>query len=259
MPFAARDITYCYDDHRVIDGISMTLAPGKFYGIIGPNGCGKTTVLDLLCKHRRPASGSITYNGKDLHRFSSKALAREIAVVPQNFYINFPFRTREVVMMGRYPFIARFSPPSAEDTRIVEDAMHKTGTDEFENRFITELSGGERQRVVFARSLAQNTPVLILDEATSNLDVSHSLGLLDVVARQVKQDGKTVVAVFQDINLAAMYCEDLLFMKQGRVVVHGPIAEVLNPDTMRMVFNVEAKIYFERYSGTKQVVFKRQA
>jgi ABC-type cobalamin/Fe3+-siderophores transport system ATPase subunit len=124
-------------------------------------------------------------------------------------------------------------------------------------RLVTELSGGERQRVVFARALAQDTPVLILDEATSNLDVGHALRLLGLAARKVREESRTVLAVFQDINQAAAYCDHLIFMSQGKIAAHGDTRKVLNPDTVRSVFAVDAKVYHDDYSNSLHVVYKR--
>lgn len=256
MSFELNNIAFFYGDTKIIDEISLNLDSGRFYGIIGPNGCGKTTLLDLLVKHKTPAAGTIIYNSKDLARYSSKKLAREMALVPQNFYINFPFTALEVVMMGRYPHIPRFSAPSTEDHRIVAEIMAETEITEFENRYVTELSGGERQRVVFARALAQETPVLLLDEATSNLDINHSLSLLKATADKVKQTGKTVIAVMQDINLAALFCNNLIFMKHGKIVAHGPTEDVLSPETIRSVFNVETQVNDDSFSQSKLVVFR---
>jgi iron complex transport system ATP-binding protein len=257
MPFEIQNLSFYYQSKQVIDNLSLKTESGKFYGIIGPNGCGKTTLLDLVSGQQVPESGKILYKGKDISRYSRKALSREISLVPQNFYINFPFTAKEIIMMGRYPYIPRFSPASSDDLKIVREIMEKTGTDEFENRLITELSGGERQRVVFARALAQDTPVLILDEATSNFDIRHTIEMLNITARGVKERGKTVIAVLQDINLAAMYCDDLIFMKKGKIAVHGPGDEVLNTNTLRSVFQVETKVYFEPYIGANQVIFKK--
>ena len=135
--------------------------------------------------------------------------------------------------------------------------MEKTETEAFRQRFMTELSGGERQRVVFARALAQDTPYVFLDEATSNLDINHTLGLLNIVKDQIEQHHKTIIAVMQDMNLAALYCDELVFMKQGRIVASGPVDEVLTPDTIRSVFNVEVKVIFESYANSNQIVFRR--
>ncbi len=257
MPFQLDGVSFSYAENKTIDDISLSIAPGMFCGIIGPNGCGKTTLLDLLARHRRPTAGVIAYRGKDLGSYSTKALSREIALVPQNFYINFPFTVNEVVMMGRYPHIPRFSAPSAEDLDIVQDIMDKAEVAEFTGRFITELSGGERQRVVFARALAQDANVLILDEATSNLDINHSISLLNICESCVIHQGKTVISVMQDINLASVYCDYLVFMSAGAIVIHGATREVLNPTTMSKVFKVDAKVYEEAYSGSLQVVFKK--
>jgi iron complex transport system ATP-binding protein len=257
MPFECNHISFGYRDTRVIRDFSISFVPGKFYGIIGPNGSGKTTVLDLLSKHITPGNGNISYKGKHLSSYSRKLLSKELALVPQNFYIRFPFTVQEIVMMGRYPHIPRFASPSTNDTAIVEEIMEKTGISEFANRYITELSGGERQRVVFARALAQNTPVLILDEATSNLDINYSISLLNISEKRVHEEGITVISVMQDINLAAVYCDYLIFLCKGRVAAHGCTTEVLTPDTIKAVFNVNAKVYRETYSGSLQVVFKK--
>lgn len=257
MNLRLEQVGFCYGDQKIIDDLSMDLPPGLFYGILGPNGSGKTTLLDLLTGHRKPTDGRILYGDRELSDVPRKQLAKEMALVPQNFYVNFPFRVREVVMMGRYPHIPRFRPPSAEDDRIVAEAMSAAQVTDYAGRFVTELSGGEKQRVVFARALAQNTPLLLLDEATSSMDIRHSIQVLNLVAQRVRAEKQTALAVMQDINLAGMYCEHLIFMKHGRIVCHGPTQQVLNPDTLRRVFEVETKVYDEPFSGSAQVVFKK--
>lgn len=250
-----KNLRFAYGDNTVINDISLELRGGHFYGILGPNGCGKSTFLDLLVGNLKPDFGQIRINGKNLSAYPRSKLAREIALVPQNFYIRFPFSAREIVTMGRYPYMPRFGAPSAQDTQKVSDAMEVTDTIRFSDRLITELSGGERQRVILARALVQDTPILMLDEATSNLDVKHTLSLLTVVSDLVKK-GTLVLAVFQDINMAAAFCDDLIFIREGQVAVQGPTAEALDTKTIRKVFDVDGKIFFEPYLDKQQVVFK---
>jgi iron complex transport system ATP-binding protein len=257
MSFNIKKVSFSYGDNKVIDNLSLYLESGRFYGIIGPNGCGKSTFLDLLSRQSRPTAGSVFFMEKDLADYSKKALSKLIALVPQNFYINFSFTAREIVLMGRYPYIPRFSAPTPQDIKIVDDVMKKTGTYQFKNRFITELSGGERQRVVFARALAQDTDVLILDEATSNFDINHSIKMLNLAAQGVEKNGKTVITVLQDVNLAAIFCEYLIFIKNGRIAAYGKTNEVLNENSIKSVFNVDSKVYQDSYSSSKQVVFRR--
>lgn len=250
-------IGYAYDGRPAVDDVTVSFSTGRVYGVIGPNGCGKTTLLDLIIGYRTPQSGSIAFQGKPLRKYNRKQIAREIALVPQNFYINFPFTVEDVVMMGRYPHIPRFQAPSSDDRRKVEAVMRQIDVWRLKHRYITDLSGGERQRVIFARALTQGASVLLLDEATSNMDVNHSIATLKIAADQAAQHGATIIAVMQDMNLAAMYCDDLVFMKEGRIVVEGPISDTFQADTIRRVFAVEAKIYFDSYCQSHQIVFKR--
>ena len=255
MSFRLENVSFSYADQEVLRFLNLSIEPGRFYSILGPNGCGKSTFLDLLTGHLRPDTGRVLYKGQELSAYSRKRLAREMALVAQNYFINFPFRVEDIMMMGRYPHIPRFSAPSPHDHELVEQTMQEAGITAFRDSLITELSGGERQRVVFARALAQNTPVLLLDEATSSLDINHSLGMLGLAARRVRQHNNIVVSVFQDINMAAAWGDQLIVMNNGGIAASGPTQEVLTEDLIREVFQVENRVRYDEYTQSKQVAF----
>jgi len=255
MSFVLEGVDFGYDGRPVIRGLDLALPPGRFYGVLGPNGSGKTTLIDLLSGHRPPDAGTIRYRDRPLGRFSRREMAREMALVPQQFAVDFPFTVAEVVLMGRYPHIPRFAAPTGEDRAAVARVMEQTGIGRFADRRVTELSGGERQRVVFARALAQETPVLLLDEATASLDVKHTLALAGLVAERVRSDGQTAIAVLHDMNLAAAWCDDLLFLRDGRKVAFGPVAEVFRPEVIEETFEVPARVYDDPFTGARKVSF----
>lgn len=256
MIFDLRDVSFSYGAKQALNNLSLSIDSGLFYGILGPNGSGKTTLIDLLIRHIHPQSGQISFLGKPLNDYGRRHLAREIALMPQNFYINFPYTVAEVVMMGRYPHISRFSMPGPDDIERVNQIMAQTGLLAYQNRSITELSGGERQRVVFARALAQDAAVLMLDEATSNLDIQHSIRMLNLTRDLVDREGKTVVAVMQDINLAAMYCQRLILMKNAQLAVIGNTEDVLTPQNLEAVFHIQARV--DQNGDAIQVIFSRK-
>jgi iron complex transport system ATP-binding protein len=193
---------------------------------------------------------------RPLHTLPKKQLARQLALVPQDFMVRFGFSVREVVEMGLHPHLHRFAAPSEADRVLVDEALAATGVAALADRPVTRLSGGEKQRVAVARALAQRPEVLLLDEATSSLDIHHSLEILHLIRRRFVQGGLQVVAVMHDLNLAAFFCDHLIFLKEGRVVCQGATDEVLTPKIIAQVYGVEAEVRHNPFTNCRQVSFR---
>ena len=244
-----------YDDGMTIKDVSGSFLSGSFYSVIGPNGSGKTTLLDLISGFLKPISGTIEIDATPVFSFSKKKLAKIISVVSQDYAVNFPFCVRDIILMGRHPYIPRFSPPSAEDIQKAEEMMDICGISHLQDRKINELSGGERQRCVFARALCQDTPILLLDEAFSNMDIHHTLQMLQLVKYGVKEKNRLVISVFHDLNLASTWSDSILVLKNGKAKAFGRSGDVLTEKTIKNVFQVNSVVEYNEHVHAKQVYY----
>lgn len=250
---AASGVRFGYGDRAVIDDVSLTVAAGEAVGILGPNGSGKSTLLRLLSGVLTPSAGRVELRGRPLAAHTRAELARSLAVVPQETVIEFPFSVTEVVLMGRAPHVGGFAFENAHDVAVARAAMTRTGVLDLADRSILELSGGERQRVILARALAQEAPVLLLDEPAAFLDIRHEVEIYDLL-HDLQGEGATVVTVLHDLNLAALYCDRVILLDGGRIAAAGAPAEVITYANITRVYGTEVYVDLNTVTGAVNVL-----
>lgn len=238
----------------VVEEVSVRLADGALVGILGPNGSGKTTLLRLLSGTRKPTTGRVMLGGQPIDRMSRREVARRIAVVPQETELAFEYSVLEIVLMGRHPHLGVFTVEGPGDIRIAREALAATGTGHLADRPFHELSGGEKQRVVIAAALAQSAGLLLLDEPTASLDLGYQLEVSALLQRLNQDHGVTMAISTHDLNLAASICRELILMRDGRVLATGPTSEVLTPENVQRLYDVEADVHVHSDTGHVTVV-----
>ncbi len=242
------------DRKPILDNLSCLFEKGNIYGIIGPNGSGKTSFMKNILRFIEAEEGSIVLDKINLMNYKRKDLAKKIALVPQNTKLESSFLVNDIVMMGRIPHQKRFADASEIDLEKVQKAMLLTDCYELRDKSVTTLSGGEAQRVVTARAIAQDTQWLVLDEPTSNLDVKHQIELMDSLVKLNEKKDKTIIAVLHDINIAAEYCHRIIMMKNGRIHSNGKTEEVLTKENLIDVYDVDFEILENPRMGKKYYV-----
>ncbi len=226
-----------YGPKTVLHSLSLSVAPGELLGVIGPNGCGKSTLVKALSGVLKLKSGQVRFEGRDLLRIKSEERARLVGVVAQNPSLPPAFTAAEIVLFGRTPHLGAFQQEGPEDWRIVQEAMEATDCWKMATRPVGELSGGERQRVLFALALAQQPRLLLLDEPTTFLDINYQVEMMDIAANWLRAEpGRGALAIFHDLNLAAQYCSRLALLSAGRLLAVGSPAEVINADNIRRAY-----------------------
>ncbi|GAA3177872.1 MULTISPECIES: ABC transporter ATP-binding protein [Streptomyces] len=243
-----------YGDRLIVGGLDLELPGGAVTAVVGPNACGKSTLLRGLTRLLAPAAGTVTLDGSDIHRMSAKALALRMGLLPQQPVTPEAITVEALVRLGRYPHQKLLSPWSAKDQAAVDAALARTGTDVLRDQSVDQLSGGQRQRAWIALALAQDTDLLLLDEPTTFLDLRHQLDVLDLVAELHAEAGRTVVMVLHDLGQAARYADHLVVLKDGRLAASGAPADVLDAELVRSVFGVECRVIPDPETGTPLVV-----
>ncbi len=236
----------------VLADVSLSVAAGEFLALVGPNGAGKTTLLWTVNGRLDPTRGAVELDGRDVADLSARETARLVATVPQETAVDFAFTVEEFVLMGRTPHRGRFATVTPEDRQAVRRALERTETAALADRSVTSLSGGERQRAVLARALAQETPALLLDEPTANLDINHQVRTLSL-ARTFADEGTTVVAAIHDLDLAARFCDTMVMLADGEVQAAGSPAEVLDSEAIEGAFDTRAAVGTNPVTGTPTV------
>ncbi|WP_149359641.1 ABC transporter ATP-binding protein [Lolliginicoccus suaedae] len=251
---AVEAVTLAYGDRAVVDSLDLVIPPGRITVIVGANACGKSTVLRAMARLLGPKSGRVVLDGKDIHRMPTKQVARTLGLLPQSPIAPEGIVVADLVSRGRHPYQRALSRWSRDDDQAVAAALSATGTAELADRPVDELSGGQRQRVWIAMALAQQTDILLLDEPTTFLDVSHQVEVLDLLTDLNRARGTTIAMVLHDLNLAARYADHLIALAGGRIRAAGSPSEVLTPDTVGDVFGIRSEVIEDPVSGTPLVV-----
>jgi len=232
-----------YGDAQVVHDLSLTVPDGQITTIIGPNGCGKSTLLKSLARLLRPTEGSVLLDGQVIHHYPTREVAKRLGLLSQQAVVVPGITVADLVRRGRYPHQAFMQPPTQADNDAVDHALALTGMDALRNRAVDTLSGGQRQRAWIAMAIAQDTPLLLLDEPTTFLDIPHQLEVIELVQRLNREDGRTVVMVLHDINEAARASHHMVAMREGRILHEGTPGEIVTPGVLREVFGVESDVY----------------
>ncbi|MFE7380086.1 ABC transporter ATP-binding protein [Streptomyces zhihengii] len=248
------DLTLGYGDRDIIHGLDLALEPGRITVIVGANACGKSTLLRSMTRLLHPRAGRVVLDGKEVHRLPAKELARTMGLLPQSPVTPEGITVLDLVGRGRHPHQRAFSRWSAEDDAAVTQALEATHTADLVGRAVDELSGGQRQRVWIAMALAQRTDVLLLDEPTTFLDISHQVEVLDLLTDLNRTRGTTIVMVLHDLNLAARYADRLIALAGGRLHAAGTTEEVMTEGTVRAVYGMDSRVIEDPVSGKPLVL-----
>ena len=234
----------------IVEGLTITIPTQAITAIIGPNGCGKSTLLKALARILIPEQGKVEVNEVDIHSQSTKEIARQIGLLPQNPRSPDGITVSDLIQRGRYPHQGIFRQWSREDEASVNNALSLTGLTNFSDKPIDELSGGQRQRVWIAMLLAQETPIMLLDEPTTHLDIAHQIEVLDLLKELTREHNRTIVMVLHDINLAVRYADNLIAMRDGKIKTFGEPHNVVTAQMMHEVFSIQAQILQDPVSGS---------
>ncbi len=251
MKLDVQNISWSVDERKIVDQVLLDVQAGEFVGLLGPNGCGKSTLLRTIYRVLKPDVGLVTLDGDDVWKMSPREVAQRTAVVAQERGSEFDFTVHEMVMLGRNPYKGLFDEDTRTDYALAEAALRQVNMLHFAKRNVRTLSGGEKQRVLVARALTQQANFLVLDEPTNHLDIRYQLEILTLV----KELNVTTLAALHDLNLAAHYCDRIFLLQEGRVVASGTPEEVLQPDLIRKVYQVDAWVEHHARTNRLQVTF----
>lgn len=240
---------------NVISDLNLTFNEGEFAVILGPNGSGKTTLIKLIARLLKPVSGKIFLRDIPYDKIKSKDFYKEISYVPQKFYSIYPYTVFEIVLMGRSLNFNFLGYESEEDIEKVTEILEMLELNHLSNKKINEISGGELQKVILARSLAQETNIILLDEPNTHLDIKHQIKIFELL-KSLQKKNKTIIAVSHDINLASFYADRLLLIKEGKIKYDGNIDSVLKEDIIEEIFEIENKVIFDPYEKIPQLIIK---